>query len=299
MTASSHSSSAARAYAFGVLAVAMWGASFIATKIAVRETNPSTVICLRFGIGAASLAVIAALRGELAWPERRSLGLFAGLGAIGITIHQWLQTTGLVTAQATTTSWIITASPLAIAVVGRIVLHEHLRWRQIAGIVLGSTGVLLVVSHGDWRAMASGTFGSVGDALVTASTVTWAFFSVYSRRGLQQYKAAPMMTWVMVAGWLFAAIPWVVTGDVSAVARLDVAGWGSLVFLGVFCGGFSYIYWYEALAVLPAAKVGSLLYLEPLVTMAVASLVLGEAMTVGDYIGAAVILAGVRIATLK
>lgn len=288
---------ASRAYAGGLFAVAVWGASFIATKIAVLETDPFTVICLRFGIGTAVLAAAVAWRGEFRVPRRADLLRFAVLGAVGITLHQLLQVTGLVTAKASTTSWIITATPLTMAAVGWIVLGERLGWRQALGIAVGSAGVLVVVSGGRIGALGGGGAGTVGDVLVAASTITWALFSVYSRRGLQRHPAASMLLYVMAAGWLFAAVPWIVSGKLAAVGRLTPAGWASIVFLGVFCSGVAYIFWYEALRVLPTARAGSLLYLEPVVTVVAASAVLGEPITAASVIGGAVIISGVWVAT--
>ena len=43
-------------------------------------------------------------RKQLTWPGWKDLGYFALLGFIGITFHQWLQSTGLVMAQATPAS---------------------------------------------------------------------------------------------------------------------------------------------------------------------------------------------------
>jgi drug/metabolite transporter (DMT)-like permease len=292
-------SSLTRAYLGALFAVAVWGGSFIATKIAVRQSDPFTVIALRFGIGVVVLLAAVARRGELGWPGWRALLRFVAIGTLGITLHQWLQVTGLVTAQASTTAWIITATPLTIALVGWAALGERLGWHQWAGIALGTAGVLLVVSRGDWSALGAGRAGSIGDLLVSLSTITWALFSVWSRKSLQQHAAAPMMLYVMAGGWIVSAAPWVLAGGLAHVGRLDVTGWTAIVFLGVFCSGLAYVYWYDALRVLPTAKVGSLLYLEPLVTMVVASALLGEAITVASVVGGVVILAGIRIATIR
>lgn len=110
MNSTSHQYSALLKAAF---AVTVWGASFIATKLALREVSPVVVIWLRFGIGVVILGGFIVRRKELAFPSRRELGYFALLGFLGITFHQWLQVTGLVTAKATTTAWIITTIPIS------------------------------------------------------------------------------------------------------------------------------------------------------------------------------------------
>ena len=288
-----------RAYAGALFAVGVWGASFIATKIGVREVSPLTVMWLRFGIGVLVLAIAVAARREFAIPTWKDLRYFATLGALGITLHQWLQATGLVTAQASTTSWIITATPLTMALVGWAILGERLDRRQAAGIFVGAFGVLLVVSRGHLGLLVAGRFGTSGDLLVMISTLTWALFSVYSRRGLQRHRSAPMILYVMGSGWLLGTIPWLAVGGPAQIRFLTADAWIGILFLGVLCSGVAYVFWYDALRALPTARVGALLYIEPLVTMAVAAVVLGEAVTPAALLGGAVIVAGVRLATRR
>jgi drug/metabolite transporter (DMT)-like permease len=183
------------------------------------------------------------------------------------------------------------------AMVGRLVLGERLQQRQLAGIFVGALGVLLVVSRGEPAALIRGGVVTPGDVLVTVSTLTWALFSAYSRRGLQRHKSAPMILYVMGSGWLLGTIPWVAAGGPAEIRLLTAGAWAGILFLGVACSGLAYIFWYDALRALPAARVGALLYLEPLVTMVAASAVLGEAITPAALVGGAVILLGVRIAT--
>lgn len=288
-----------RAYAAALFAVVVWGASFIATKVGVQQVSPLTVIWLRFGIGVLVLAIAVPLRKEFVLPRAVDLRFFVALGALGITVHQWLQATGLETALASTTAWIVAAIPLVIALVSRIVLDEPLRRNHLIGIVFGTCGVLMVVSQGEWTSLLEGTFGTPGDGLVALSTITWALFSVYSRKGLRRHRAAPMMLYVMGSGWLLSALPWLLAGGPAEVAVLNAEGWIAVLFLGIFCSGLAYIAWYDALKALPVTQVASLLYLEPLITMIVAASLLGEPVTVAALIGGGVILLGVKVVTLR
>src|SRR5512137_2355554 len=81
------------ALAKATFAVLVWGASFIATKLVLREAPPVIVIWLRFGIGVIILGAFVLARKELAFPAPRELGYFSLLGFVGITFHQWLQVT--------------------------------------------------------------------------------------------------------------------------------------------------------------------------------------------------------------
>lgn len=275
------------------LAVVVWGASFIATKVALRDVAPMTVVWLRFAMGVIILGAAVAARGQFAPAPRRELGYFAALGFLGITFHQWLQANGLVTAQATTTAWIVATTPIFIALLGGLVLREELGVQRVAGIGLAAAGVLLVVSKGDLSSLAAGSIGAPGDFLVLLSAPNWAVFSVLSRRGLRTHPAARMMFYVMGMGWLFVSLLFFAGPGLGDVSRLTLAGWLGVGFLGIFCSGLAYIFWYDALQSVPASQVGTFLYIEPLVAVGVAAVVLNESLPLAALLGGGIILLGV------
>jgi len=276
-----------------IFAVVVWGVSFIATKVALRDVSPVTVVWLRFAIGFIILGAAVRMRWQFSLPARSDLGYFALLGFLGITFHQWLQSTGLQTAQATTTAWIVATTPIFIALLGWLVLKERLRWVQTLGILLATVGVLLVVTRGNLASLASGSFGEPGDFLILLSAPNWAVFSILSRRGLRRFPATLMMFYVMGFGWLFTMLLLFAGPGLSEIPNLTLPGWLGVIFLGVFCSGLAYIFWYDALQALPVAQAGAFVYLEPFVTLVVAALVLGEVVTLVSLLGGGVILLGV------
>lgn len=279
-----------------IFAVLVWGASFIATKVALRDVSPVTVVWLRFAIGVLILGGAVLARRQFAWPAPKELGYFALLGFLGITFHQWLQSTGLQTSQASTTAWIVATTPIFMALLGWLVLREKISLRQALGIALATGGVLLVVTGGDLASLAKGQFGASGDILILISSLNWAVFSALSRRGLQRHPATRMMFFVMLIGWLFTSLLFFASpgaGGPEEIAFLTRQGWLGVLFLGVFCSGLAYIFWYDALQALPASQVGAFLYLEPLVAMLVAAIVLGEPLLVASIAGGGLILGGV------
>lgn len=276
-----------------LFAVAAWGGSFIATKIALREVAPFSIIWVRFLIGIIVLAVTVERRGQLAIPSLKDLGYFALLGAIGITYHQWLQSTGLQTAQASTTAWIVSSTPIFMALLGWLFLREKMTALRTFGILLAAAGVMLVVSRGDLAALSLGKLGAPGDALILISAPNWAVFSILSRGGLRRHPTGRMMLYVMGFGWLFSSVLFFSGPGLGDLANLTVNGWLAILFLGLACSGLAYVFWYDGLQALPAAQVGAFLYLEPLVAVLVAALMLAEPLTWAALLGGGVILLGV------
>ena len=276
-----------------LFAVLVWGASFIATKVALRDISPITVVWLRFAMGVVILGVAVMARKQFALPKRNEWIYFALLGFLGITFHQWLQSTALTTSRASTTAWIVAATPVFMALLGLLILREKLNWLQTGGILLAATGVILVVSNGDLASLELGKFGAPGDILVLISAFNWAVFSTLSRRGLASHPATRMMFYVMTFGWIFTSILFFSGPSVKEIPGLTLNGWLGVSFLGIFCSGLAYIAWYDALQALPAAQLGAFLYLEPPVAVIVAALILTESMTWAALFGGAIILFGV------
>jgi drug/metabolite transporter (DMT)-like permease len=276
-----------------IFAVVVWGASFIATKVALRDIQPITVVWLRFAIGVFILGITVVSRKQLSFPKRNELIYFGVLGFLGITFHQWLQSTGLITSKASTTAWIVATTPLFIAILGWIFLRERLKWAQVLGIGLAALGVLLVISEGDISSLSIGQFGNEGDRLILISALNWAVFSVISRRGLEHHPAALMMFYVMAIGWLIISVAFFVGSNQYDLRSLSYSGWLGVLFLGIFCSGIAYVFWYDALKSLLASQVGVFLYFEPLVAVLVAAFLLGESIILASMVGGGIILLGV------
>lgn len=280
-------------YIEALFAVIVWGASFIATKVALQDISPIAVVWLRFSIGVLILGIAVSMRGQFSLPGKGEWAYFSLLGFLGITFHQWLQSNGLQTSEAGTTAWIVSTTPVFMALLGWTVLKEALSWIKTSGILLAFAGVLLVVSKGDLASISVGRFGAPGDFLILVSSVNWAVFSVLSRRGLKSYPAGLMMFYVMSLGWLFTSILFFTQTGLPEISNLTTNSWLGVIFLGIFCSGLAYIAWYDALQALSSAQTGAFLYIEPLVAVVVAFFVLDEPITVISLVGGAIILFGV------
>jgi drug/metabolite transporter (DMT)-like permease len=285
------------AYAGLAITVALWGASFIATKVVLPELSPAAIVFVRFAMGFAVLAIAVRWRRIFQPVARRDVPLLMLLGFLGVTFHVWLQATGMQTASATTTAWIVATTPIFVALISRLFLKEALGVVRISGITLAAMGALVVVSRGDLLALRMGKVGAVGDWLILGSSLNWALFTVLSKRVIGDKGGHPLglLLYVVGFGWIFS-IPWAALGggfgDIGAISG---QGWLALIFLGVFCSGLGFIFWYRGLAEVEATQVGVFLYFEPLVTTLLAGPILGESLHVAIFIGGAAILLGVGL----
>jgi drug/metabolite transporter (DMT)-like permease len=120
-------------------AVIIWGFSFIATKVALREVHPFTLLTLRFGIGAFLLLLfqLNQNKGFFKVFSQRDWIYILLLAAAGIAGHNLLQAYGLLYTTAIHTGWIIAIQPIFITLTARLFLREAITVRKIIGIILG------------------------------------------------------------------------------------------------------------------------------------------------------------------
>ena len=101
------------------------------------------------------------------------------------------------------------------------------------------------------------------------------------------------MFFVMASGWLLTSVLFFWGNGLAEIPNLTRQGWLGVAFLGIICSGLAYIFWYDALQALPVAQTGAFINLEPLVTVIVAAVVIGEPLILASILGGLIILTGV------
>ena len=276
----------AGAWARALIAVAVWGASFVAVQVALEAFTPLGLVAARLLLGGALLLLLQRLTAGPLLPEREDRSATLWLGVI-LAVHMLLQTTGLLTTSAVNTGWIIAAIPAAIALGARVFLALRLSPAGWSGVALASAGVLVVVGASPAE-LAGARFG---DGLAAGSCFTWAAYTLIAgkpvaRSGALRITAATM---VVAAALVLPAVPlqgWF-------VATPGARQWLAFGFLALACSAMAYLFWYQALAALGPVRTGATLYAEPFFTLAASALVLGETGGGGTLAGGLLVLAGV------
>jgi drug/metabolite transporter (DMT)-like permease len=277
------------------LAILFWGISFVATKAVVREIPPIALIFARAGLGSALLLAVLAVRRQPLLPPRDTWGALARMGFVGVAFHQLLQAYALTLTSAVNTGWLIGLTPIWSAILSAILLGERFGLGKLAGLALGFLGALLVVTRGTLTAGLLALPATRGDLLILASTLNWAFYSVLGHATLRRLGPARATAGAMLFGWLLLVPVFLWAGAASAYASLSIRGWSAMLFLGLACSGLGYLFWYGALERIEASRVASFLYLEPLVTLGAAVLLLGESVGVTTVVGGALLVLGVAL----
>ena len=275
-----------------LIAVVIWGWTFVATKILVAEIGPVEIFALRLAIGLPFLgAVLLVKRVPLHFGRADVRPLVLG-GAI-FTLHFVVQVAGLMTTTATNTAWLITVSPLALAVLSFLFLRERIGWGGVAGIAVATAGILILVSRG--RLSDLGSMQTQGDWLVLVSAHTWAIYTVVTRDLVRRRHPLAVTFSLLLIAAGFTAILFFASADLARVRSLSPLGIAALLYLAIPGLALGQWFWQEGVAALGAARSGLYLYLEPLATLALAVPALGEPFGAFVALGGGLVLTGVYL----
>jgi drug/metabolite transporter (DMT)-like permease len=280
-------------------AIIIWGLSFIATKVALREIHPFTLLTLRFGMGGLLLLLFQLQKDKGFLKNFNSKDWFSiiFLALVGVSAHTLLQAYGLLYTTAINTGWLIAIMPICIAIAARFYLGEPITLRIIGGIVLGFLGVSLIISKGMFSLSLFRLGSTFGDFLILISALTWTAFTVGGRGFLSRFSPLAAITPIIILGSIitfpFTLFKW----EWNHLFQLSLAAWMSILFLGILCSGLAYLFWYAALEKKDSSLVGVYLYLEPFVTLIGAYFFLNEEIRWITLMGGGMILLGVYLAT--
>jgi len=277
-------------YLLILLAVIFWGSSFVATKTALEELKPVTIIILRLILASFLLTIIAVSTKRNFSLNIRSHGWIFILAIVAV-FHLWIQVTGLQYTTASNTGWIIGTAPVFMAVLALLFFKEKIKYYQAAGIIISLLGLLLLFGKGDFTDI--DLINNKGDLLVLGSAFTWGVYSMVNKKISLSYS--PLMTilylFIMMA---VIIIPFNLDKNtINSVVNLSFTGWISILFLGLLCSGVAYVIWAQALRDMESAKVGAFLYFEPFITVIAAWIFLKEEITLIMLLSGIIITAGV------
>lgn len=282
---------AVKGHLLALIAVLIWGMTFISSKVLVGLIDPYWYIVIRFGLAWVFLFLLAPKPMKLLPRKREWLVVWCGV--TGVTLYYILQNVALIHSTASNTGVITASSPLFTALIlwlfGRKVKLSPLFF---LGFVLCFGGVAAISFGGS----GGGGLHLLGDAFALAAAIAWGVYCVLIARtdefGLNEIQ---MTRKVFFWGTLITAPPALLLGEPVAVGTFTQGGlvfWGNLFFVSLFSAALCYLFWGKATTLIGAVTTSVYLYLIPVVSVIGSALILGEPVTIVTVIAIAAILVG-------
>lgn len=279
------------------LTVAIWGTTFVATKVLMLNgLSPAQIFTLRFSI-AYVLMLCFNHRRFLAdsWKDEAKMAL---LGITGGSLYFYSENEAMNFTTTTNTSLIVCSCPLFATLLVRMVYKDFSRIHivQLLGSLLAFVGMIIVVLNGRFVLHLS----PVGDALAFTACMCWAIYSLLMKSVSNHYGAAFITRKVFFYGVL-TILPYYlfIPGfpPIEIFCRPQV--FGNLLFLGCLASMICFLTWNWCISKLGTVKATNWVYFNPITTMIFASWVLNEKITPYFLVGATCILLGMYVTDKK
>lgn len=277
---------------YGVLVAIVWGLSFLSIKVAVEVLPPMTLAAARFVVACAILPLVAVAARENLRIAAKDVPVLVLGGVLGVTLYFYFENNGILLLSASESSLIVSTIPIASVISERFFLGTRLPARVYAGSFLSLIGVALIVVR---PGMASSSL--MGYVYMGGAVAVWVAYTFATRTVSLRYGRLNVTFWQSLFG-LLGCIPF---------ALLEAYAWKvpttavtlHVLYLGLICSAAGYWLYMAAIDHLGVGKASVFINLIPVVAVIAAYFLLGDRMSLLQWIGGGIALVGVMMATVS
>jgi drug/metabolite transporter (DMT)-like permease len=295
-------STALKGVLYAITTAVLWGVLAIVLKVSLNNLTPSDITWFRFFMAFVVLAAYYFIRKPyyLRILKRPPLLLIIATVCLAVNYFGFIQGVNLTT--PTIAQVFIQLGPVLLAVSGFVIFHEKLNFRQVFGLCLVVTGLVVFYKEQLSLIVSDRSTWQTGVIWVLVAAITWAVYSVLLKILVLKYP--PMQLNLVIFGLpMLLYLPFVNFGH---FASIGITGWLILLFLGL---NTLIAYGLLAMAIqyIEANKVSVILVLNPLLTVALMSIISHsgatwikpEHYTMVTIVGAFIVLTGAIITIFR
>ncbi|WP_246005017.1 EamA family transporter [Nocardioides marmorisolisilvae] len=290
------------AAAAGLVAIALvvvylvWGSTYLAIRVVVKQAPPLTASGARYIVAAALLGLLLATRGGFARLRvtRREL---LGCAIVGLFLP--VLGNGLVSvgedkgAPSGVTALLIALAPLMITIF-RFASGDRPRPVGVLGVLLGLVGLGYLVIAG--RSGTASEHVPLGAALIVlVASSFWAFGSWVQPRLTLPKDAFVMTVHEMWTGGVILVVAGLARGERPHPTEYSAHAWLAWGYLVVFGSMVAFTAYVWLLGNAPISLVATYAYVNPVVAVILGALILDEPVTPAIVIGGAIIVVAVAV----
>ncbi len=265
----------------------IFGASFLFMAIGLDYVSPGVVTFGRIGFGFLALSFVPATRTSIDrkdWPRLVIVGL-AWMG-IPLTLYPIAQQY----VDSAIAGMLNGATPLATALIATVLLRRLPGRRQLVGIVVGFTGIVLI----GLPSVGASTNAALGVSLILVAVMCYGIALNVAMPLVQTYGSLPVL-WRSQFISLVATFPFMLYGLKSST--FDIKPVAALVVLGVFGTGVGFVAAATLSGRVGATRASVLTYIATPVAIALGVVFRSEGLLVSELVGAFLTLAGAWFAS--
>lgn len=275
-----------RAVLMGLAFALMWSSAFATAHIIVAEIPPFITLALRFAIsGALAIAIALALGQNWRLTRAQALAVIV-FGLCQNALYLGLNFTALQWIPASVAAIIASAMPLIVAALGWAFRGEKISVLGLAGLCAGFGGVILIMGS-----RVQGGVDLAGVALCIAGAIALSVATLMVRGASSGGNLLMIVGLQMLVGSALLAPIAAFTETLPASVSLPTM----LAFVyQIFVPGLmATLLWFALVARIGTVRAATFHFLNPFFGVAIAAALLGERVTPLDFLGVAIVMAGI------
>lgn len=284
-----------KAYTAILTAMVIWACSGIATKIGLTAFHPVTLVNMRFIMAVALMLAVGLASRSLVRPERKDLPLFLLAGFVQPFLYFMFESYSLkLLASPTIAEALLSMGPLFAPIFAWVLLRERVTWRNIAGIVISTAGMLLLIVDLGGTAFEVGS--PTGVLLAMLAVFSAVFYTILLRKMPARYNSLSIVFYVQLSSLLFFCPVWALTdGRHMADLAFSWRAFGAVVFLAAFSSVAAFVLFCYAVRRLGVTRANAFNNIRPVFTALIMLAFFGEQLPWVKWLGIAVVIVGLFI----
>lgn len=272
-----------------------WGSAFPLIRYVAQELDPFTLAAMRATLAAVALALFLLAIGARFRLDRALITHMLVLGVVNGTLPNILTGFSLARIDTAPASLIQASGPLIVATLATLVLREErMSLRFVGGLLLGFLGIAIIIGP---LALAGARSSTIGALCMVATAASYAIGTIYARR-VRVSASAPLVLGQQIC----SAVPaWVLVGFFGSPQAWNnpIEVWAALALLAVIASAIPLTLYIRLLSFARATDASMVGYLQPVVAILLATLLLAEFPEWRVLAGGAVVLAGVALVSSR
>ncbi len=284
-------------YLGAIAAVTAWGANAVILKFLTGVMSITLLNASRIAIASAVfMLIVGVIRRHQGFPklEARTWLSIAIIGFIGSSLYQLIFANGIRLTSASLTALTSSTNPIWVGILGAFLGQRLTRWQWI-GIPITMLGVAFL----SYSSILSATVQPLGIALLIASNIGWAVYTVASKPLMQHLTPLEFTAFSFALGGLPYVLLTLPSWFAPEVTQIPLSAWFWVVLSALIAQVIGFIAWFTATSALGASRTSVFLNITPLVGVALAASFQGERITLEKVLAGAVILLGVWLANRR
>ena len=272
-----------------------WSGNWTAGKLGVSQVPPFELSAIRFALAGFLMLIIARVNGASLGLTKLPLVIVAG--AIGIFLFNALVFLALTITPASDGALIVSTINPVLTVLFASFIGERLMANKIIGLAIATAGTVVVIAGATGLTFTGERL--VGDLLLLGGAACWSVYAIVGAIITRHGSPLGVTAIACLAGAAMLFPLGFLEHGYADVPSWPLGAWLVMAYLVVFATSVGFVLFYWAVRRFGAGMASMISYLVPIFALLQAVTILGERPALLEIVGGAIILVGVRVATMR